>query len=306
MYTGTVAGPTTILVVASKLSASTQTIEIDFTQAIEGFPKAKGERHSTSSVEVTLGGLALDIRNAYQTTYSGVTYLLLASKQTDADADSNGAKVSATASWIANKTAVPGRIVSITVYGNSGASTSAVYYLDAFNASKAEALASSTTTVTGLTTGTLVYTAPEESDLRFFNLTTTTAANGQVTKIVIEYEVDGNEQPASSPAALQFTNVAEGEDRQHIEGAGAWVWLDATALGITDSNKAEYEVEVTTTGQAPAIAGYEIDIIRNGGARCYVRFASAEFAATTTINVSVTHNGVVYQGTIVFAGNELA
>ena len=114
------------------------------------------------------------------------------------------------------------------------------------------------------------------------------------------------EEPASSPAALQFTNVAEGEDRQHIEGAGAWVWLDATALGITESNKAEYEVEVTTTGQAPEIVGYEIDVIRNGGARCYVRFVNAEFAATTTINVSITHNGVVYQGTIVFAGNELA
>ena len=196
VYTVTFNGAMTILVGTVEATATERTIEIDFAQTIEGAPQSKSARHSASSVEVTIGGITFDLRNVYQSAYNGEAYMMLASATTDADADSAGEKVAKAAAWIANKTPIPGRIKSITVYGRDGSSTTCVYYLDAFDAAKIEALASSTTTVTGLTTNTLVYTAAEDANLYYFNLTTTTAKNGQITKIVIVYEPGDVPQPA--------------------------------------------------------------------------------------------------------------
>ncbi|MBP5551358.1 MAG: DUF5011 domain-containing protein [Bacilli bacterium] len=121
----------------------------------------------------------------------------------------------------------------------------------------------------------------------------------------ITVEVD--ETPASSPAAFQLANLeAEGNARNHIEGAGAWIWIDASSMGLTAENKAEFTVEAETSGQAPAIVGQQLDDLANGAVRCYVTFANAEFAATTTINLTIHHGDVAYQGTVIFSGNELA
>ena len=130
--------------------------------------------------------------------------------------------------------------------------------------------------------------------------------NCQISAIEISYTED-EEQPASSPAAFQLANLeAEGNARNHIEGAGAWIWIDASSMGLTAENKAEFTVEAETSGQAPAIVGQQLDDLANGAVRCYVTFANAEFAATTTINLTIHHGDVAYQGTVVFAGNELA
>ena len=125
-----------------------------------------------------------------------------------------------------------------------------------------------------------------------------------VNDVVLSYE---EEQPASSPAAFQLANLqAEGNARNHIEGAGAWIWIDAQSIGFTEEKRAEFTVEAATSGQAPAIVGQQLDDFSNGALRCYVTFANAEFAATTTINLTIHHGDVAYQGTVVFAGNELA
>ncbi|MBO7086557.1 MAG: hypothetical protein J6W25_05595, partial [Bacilli bacterium] len=128
--------------------------------------------------------------------------------------------------------------------------------------------------------------------------------NCQISAIEISYV---EEEAASSPAAFQLANLeAEGNARNHIEGAGAWIWIDASSMGLTAENKAEFTVEAETSGQAPAIVGQQLDDLANGAVRCYVTFANAEFAATTTINLTIHHGDVAYQGTVIFSGNELA
>ncbi|MBP5550935.1 MAG: hypothetical protein J6X93_02640, partial [Bacilli bacterium] len=204
VYTATVTGKMSIRVFTSEAAATEKTIEIDFTQLMQEIPQNKNARHSTTSVEVTVRGVTFDLRNVYQ---ASASYLILAGKLTDADTEGNTSK---TPAWIANRTPIPGKIISITVYGNAAGnpSGSAVYYLDAFENAKVEALETSATTITGLKETPLVYTAAEGSNLYYFNLSTTTAANGQITKIVITYEPGEAPQPAPTLTGVSVSGAA--------------------------------------------------------------------------------------------------
>ena len=239
VYTATFNGAMTILVGTVEATATERTIEIDFTQLIQEIPASKGTRHSASSVEITAGGITLDLRNVYQ---SGGSYLILASKLTDADAEGNTSK---TPAWVANKTPIPGRIISITVYGNADGnpSGSAVYYLDAFGNAKVEALTTSETTITGLKATPLVYTAAEDANLYYFNLSTTTAANGQITKIVIVYEPGDVPQPQPE-LQVNYGGAKQGAFEKQQDGTyvarvelGAWNRISfQTVLGETTTD----------------------------------------------------------------------
>ena len=287
VYTATIAGPTTILVVASEATATEKTIEIDLSQTIEGIPQGKSGRHSGSSIEITVGGITFDLRNAYQSSYNGETYVMLASATTDADADGVSGANAKQPAWFANKTAIPGRIISITVYGREGSSPAAVYYLDAFETVKTEALATSTTTVTGLTTEPLVYTAAEGSNLYYFNLSTTTAKNGQITKIVIVYEPGEVPTPVDTTKpeitisdsvlqALSTKEFWEGADEQatfaaFMQGISATDDTDGTIAvtqsmvnlgGLTPANlvAGDYTITITVTDAAGNEAKKEVNI----------------------------------------------
>ena len=127
----------------------------------------------------------LPIMNAGTTSssfeYNGITYGANKCEQRDIFMFMNGKP-----SVFYNKTALPGDIVSITFETTSGAAKGSVYYLDVFEEENSSVLSTSKTTVTGSNqTATL-----ENSDAnkRFFNLTATSAANGQIKKITIVYK----------------------------------------------------------------------------------------------------------------------
>ncbi|MBO4623112.1 MAG: DUF5011 domain-containing protein [Bacilli bacterium] len=110
---------------------------------------------------------------------------------------------------------------------------------------------------------------------------------------------------ASSPAAFQLTNLqAEGDARNHIEGAGAWIWIDPTSIGLTAENMAQFSA--TATCESINVVGTLFSNYSASAVRCYVTLASAPAAdATTTINLTITNGDASYQGTVSFLGNEL-
>ena len=114
------------------------------------------------------------------------------------------------------------------------------------------------------------------------------------------------EEPVSSPASFQVTNLeAEGNNRNHIEGAGAWIWIDPASIGLTGANLNEFEVAATC--ETLTVSNAFLSDYSESAVRCYVVFASAPGAEdTTVINITLTHDGVTYQGTVSFVGNELA
>ena len=117
--------------------------------------------------------------------------------------------------------------------------------------------------------------------------------------------VEVAEEPASSPAAFQLTNLqAEGNARNHIEGAGAWIWIDPTSIGLTAENMAQFSA--TATCESINVVGTLFSDYSASAVRCYVTLASAPAAdATTTINLTITNGDASYQGTVSFLGNEL-
>ena len=119
----------------------------------------------------------------------------------------------------------------------------------------------------------------------------------------ITVEVD--ETPASSPAAFQVTNLeAEGNARNHIEGAGAWIWIDPTSIGLTAENMGQFTVAAASEGLEVAeafLSDYSASAVR-----CYVRFTNAPAGGNAIIDVAITHDGVTYQRTVAFENNELA
>ena len=139
-----------------------------------------------------------------------------------------------------------------------------------------------------------------------FVLTHSEASNDQVrfSSMVITY-VEGGEQPVSSPAAFQVTNLeAEGNARNHIEGAGAWIWIDPTSIGLTAENMAQFSVSATC--ESLNVVNAFFSDYSASAVRCYVELSAAPAAdATTTINLTITHDDATYQGSVSFLGNEL-
>ena len=129
---------------------------------------------------------------------------------------------------------------------------------------------------------------------------------GDSTYLYIGETLLSYEEPASSPAAFELTNLtAEGNNRNHIEGAGAWIWIDPTSIGLTGANLAEFEVAATC--ESLTVSNAFLSDYSESAVRCYVEFTSAPAAdATTIVNITLTHNGVSYQGSVTFVGNELA
>jgi len=117
--------------------------------------------------------------------------------------------------------------------------------------------------------------------------------------------VEVAEEPASSPAAFQVTNLqAEGNARNHIEGAGAWIWIDPTSIGLTAENMAQFTVAATCES-LNVVEAFFSDYSASA-VRCYVVLSAAPAAdATTTINLTITHDDATYQGSVSFLGNEL-
>lgn len=107
--------------------------------------------------------------------------------------------------YIYNKTAIPGAITSVEITTSTGASGSAVYYVDIFDSAKNSSI-SSGASLTGL--GSVTVEANEADNKSYFNVTLDAACNknGQITKIVINYVGDKIENQAPViPEATEMT-----------------------------------------------------------------------------------------------------
>ena len=133
----------------------------------------------------------------------------------------------------------------------------------------------------------------------------TKSANNGSTYLYVGNCVLGYEEPASSPATFQVTNLqAEGDARNHIEGAGAWIWIDPTSIGLTAENMGQFTA--TATCESINVVGTLFSNYSASAVRCYVTLASAPAAdATTTIHLTITNGDASYQGQVSFLGNEL-
>ena len=153
-----------------------------------------GKDANTTESTFTYGGIEFGYTQMRASGYDGSNFLMFQKSQT---------------SFLYNKTAFPGKILSVEFVIPSGSSGTAVYYADLFTSAKAEALTTSEHSQTGA--GSFIVTAEESEGKTFFNISndSTTTKNGQLKEIIITYVGDPIEAEApKAPEAKEMT-IAE-------------------------------------------------------------------------------------------------
>ena len=128
-----------------------------------------------------------------------------------------------------------------------------------------------------------------------------------VNDVVLSYE---EEQPVSSPAAFQLTNlnVAVPEfTSNHIEGAGVHMWVDPASIGLTMENWGTVTKEVSATVEGYTIGEHFLSDPSADAVRCFVTLDHAPAAdEIVTLNVTITIDGQAYQAAVAFQNGALA
>ena len=169
-YSFTVAGDTTVTVqTAAKGEKVLRTLELDFSK--KTWMDQIGSSESSTIKDLVIDSITYKFKNCKQT--STYAYIMFSKSG---------------AAFLANETALPGNIVKIEVTVPKGSSGSAKYYVSLHTTAQLDTLSSGTPTTGNNSQDTLItVTASEEDGCSYFNISTTTAANGQVSKIVIYY-----------------------------------------------------------------------------------------------------------------------
>jgi uncharacterized protein YjdB len=129
---------------------------------------------------------------------------------------------------------------------------------------------------------------------------TATAADGSGVKGTIDLAVT---KVASTVEALPV--IPAGNQVTKIEGAGIWIYLDNTNLGITGANAADVlsgltiAASDTATGNAVTISGSEFNDYGTNTVRLYLTMPDAAHTSIT-VSVSGTINGTAYAGDVEF------
>lgn len=162
-----------------------------------------------------------------------------------------------TGAFIANATAMPGDIKSVTVYINSGASGKTTYHC-AFSSTactKAETTGSTAVNITGGNSN--KYTC-STTGCKYFCVSLGNANNGQVLKLEVEYEKGGSTETAvkkvTMPTAGEFIGTKSIELSCATDGASIYYTLDGTdpTTSSTLYNGA-FTITETTTVKAIAV-----------------------------------------------------
>ena len=121
-----------------------------------------------------------------------------------------------------------------------------------------------------------------------------------VNDVVLSYE---EEQPVSSPAAFQVATDAN----NHIDGAGVEIWVTSESINLSDANWGTSTHSVAATAEGYTVNEAFLSVPSAATIRCFVGLNHAPAAdELLVLNISITVNGVVYQGTVSFQNGVLA
>ena len=138
----------------------------------------------------------------------------------------------------------------------------------------------------------------------------TRSTNNGSTYLYVGNCVLGYEEPSSSPAAFQLTNlnVAAPEfTSNHIEGAGVHMWVDPASIGLTMENWGTVTKEVSATAEGYTIGEHFLSDPSANAVRCFVTLDHAPAAdEIITLNVTITIDGHAYQAAVAFQNGALA
>lgn len=210
-----------------ELPEGTEQFTVDFNEY--GALWVEGTANETEK-SFTYGGVEFAYTQMRSSGYGGSNFLMFQKNQV---------------SYMYNKTAFPGKIVSIEFVIPEGSSGSAVYYADLSSEVKADALTTSTNTQTGA--GSFVVSAEEADGKTFFNISSdsTTGKNGQLQKIVITYvgekiEAVAPEAPKATEMTIAEALAAEDGTLVKIEGTVKSVEESGNSFTLTDGTNDIY------------------------------------------------------------------
>lgn len=105
--------------------------------------------------------------------------------------------------------------------------------------------------------------------------------------------------------------IEKGNQSTKIEGAGIWIYLDNTDLGITAANASEFNVVAEVTCKTSAGSDFEVNVTNKefndygkNTVRLYIlldKGPGADFK--TTVKITMTHGSDVYEKTTSFTGS---
>ena len=146
----------------------------------------------------------------------------------------------------------------------------------------------------------------DEAEIKAVVVVAKSAANGKYLYIGDFFLTYEEEQPASSPATFELTNLDKTDNnRNHIDGAGIWIWVKPESIGYTGAEHANFRVSATVEGFT--VNDAFLSDPSETAVRCYVLLGSAPAAdATVVVNLTIAHGDSTFQGNVVFTANELA
>ncbi len=139
----------------------------------------------------------------------------------------------------------------------------------------------------------------EACNVKAFRIVTKSAIQGNAFLYLDDVALFGvkEEQPEPSTTSIFYTE-GEGNKANHIEGAGIWLWVKMSEIGMVGENSSQFSTSATVegfTGVDNFLSDFDFAL---GIVRSYVVLASAPVNQTVTVELTITGPDATYVGTI--------
>ena len=139
----------------------------------------------------------------------------------------------------------------------------------------------------------------EACNVKAFRIVTKSAISGNAFLYLDDVALYGvkEEQPEPSTTSIFYTE-GEGNKANHIEGAGVWLWVKMSEIGMEGPNSSQFSTSATVEGFTVVdnfLSDFDFDL---GIVRSYVVLASAPVNQTIEVVLTITGPTGTYTGTI--------
>ena len=142
----------------------------------------------------------------------------------------------------------------------------------------------------------------EACNVKAFRIVTKSAMNGNAFLYLDDVALFGvkEEQPEPSTTSIFYTE-GEGNKANHIEGAGVWLWVKMSEIGMEGPNSSQFSTSATVEGFTVVdnfLSDFDFDL---GIVRSYVVLASAPVNQTIEVVLTITGPDATYTESIQLA-----
>ena len=139
----------------------------------------------------------------------------------------------------------------------------------------------------------------EACNVKAFRIVTKSAMNGSAFLYLDDVALFGvkEEQPEPSTTSIFYTE-GEGNKANHIEGAGVWLWVKMSEIGMEGPNSSQFSTSATVEGFTVVdnfLSDFDFDL---GIVRSYVVLASAPVNQTIEVVLTITGPDATYTESI--------